>query len=187
MRAAKYWSAKKGERICACGCGVATPSFGGFGKSYNMYATERCRGRVHDRKRPIPHTLRASRIKASLKHYYRVWGPKRAAARAEARKARGWPPYGSWESKWTASIKKKYGMERCDYDRLLLAQSGICPICSGQMKRPHVDHDHDTGVVRGLLCHACNKGLGQFRDDQQLLIQAVRYLGDARRNSLKLA
>ncbi len=57
-------------------------------------------------------------------------------------------------------------------------QGGGCAICG---KRPgkvslHVDHDHETGEVRGLLCVGCNNALGQFRDDLELLARASDYL-----------
>lgn len=57
------------------------------------------------------------------------------------------------------------------------AQSGRCAICHDQFeKRPHVDHCHTTGTVRGLLCHLCNVGLGAFRDNTKRLQSAIDYL-----------
>lgn len=54
---------------------------------------------------------------------------------------------------------------------------GMCAICR---ERPaeHVDHDHETGEVRGVLCFTCNVGLGNFRDRPDLLDKAVHYLED---------
>jgi hypothetical protein len=60
---------------------------------------------------------------------------------------------------------RRFGLTPPDYARLLLAQDGVCGIC----KRPpknlplHVDHDHQTMEIRGLLCHRCNRGLGFFK------------------------
>ena len=45
--------------------------------------------------------------------------------------------------------------------------------------RFHIDHDHSTGKVRGLLCTACNMGLGLFKDDPEMLLRAIDYLEDA--------
>ncbi len=74
----------------------------------------------------------------------------------------------------------KYGMTLVDYQNLLESQGGVCAICGSEKScadRPlAVDHCHDTGVVRGLLCSSCNSGLGYFRDDPNRLEAAVRYL-----------
>ena len=56
---------------------------------------------------------------------------------------------------------KQLGIDDAEYERLLEAQGGHCALCPSTPKtrRLHVDHDHKTGTVRGLLCHRCNRGL----------------------------
>lgn len=77
-------------------------------------------------------------------------------------------------------LLRTYGMSVEGYDALLAVQNGVCAIC-GQAPRNgyslHVDHDHATGRVRGLLCFKHNNALGDFDDDPDLLMAAVRYLG----------
>lgn len=79
-----------------------------------------------------------------------------------------------------------YGLTQDEYEALLAMQGGLCAICrhpetarhqSGQVRSLAVDHDHATGLVRGLLCTNCNHGLGKFKDDPELLRQAITYLG----------
>lgn len=73
----------------------------------------------------------------------------------------------------------KYGMTIEDYDRMFAEQNGGCAICGGTPTRTehlHVDHDHETGRIRGLLCDSCNLGLGKFRDDPDVLAKAAAYL-----------
>ena len=79
-------------------------------------------------------------------------------------------------------LKRRFGLTLADYATLLAAQGGGCAICG----RPepergslHVDHDHETGVVRGLLCFRCYGGLGQFDEDAERLVDAAAYLGGA--------
>lgn len=55
-------------------------------------------------------------------------------------------------------------------------QKGLCAICHKPMKKPNTDHCHVTGLVRGILCVFCNRALGRFRDDLNLLQAAVAYL-----------
>ena len=73
-------------------------------------------------------------------------------------------------------LKRKYGIGVEEYNRLLLAQNNQCAICLTKSGTLHVDHDHETGQVRGLLCYNCNMGLGRFKDSSKFLNAAVSYL-----------
>jgi hypothetical protein len=72
-------------------------------------------------------------------------------------------------------LKKRYGIGADEFDELVRQQGGVCAIC-GRENPEHVDHDHDTGEVRGILCFNCNGGLGQFRDSIDALRAAAAYL-----------
>lgn len=72
-----------------------------------------------------------------------------------------------------------YGMAQDEVEQMVEQQRGACLICERPLgSRAHVDHDHATGKVRGVLCFNCNGGLGQFRDDPDLLRRAADYLDD---------
>lgn len=73
---------------------------------------------------------------------------------------------------------KRYGLTPDGFDAMLAGQGGACAICSGQVTARgwHVDHCHETGTVRGILCHQCNVGLGHFKDDPVRLAAAIAYL-----------
>ena len=78
---------------------------------------------------------------------------------------------------------KAYGLSLKEYNELLESQGNCCCICQTKVPRGaskkgrfHVDHNHTTGEVRGLLCHDCNTGLGLFKDDPNVLSKAIEYL-----------
>ncbi|MFZ6002544.1 MAG: endonuclease VII domain-containing protein [Actinomycetota bacterium] len=79
--------------------------------------------------------------------------------------------------------RRTYGITADEVDEMLDAQNGGCAICGAKPERlasMHVDHDHDLGHLRGLLCIACNQGLGQFRDNPEILLRAIVYLRQRR-------
>lgn len=73
-----------------------------------------------------------------------------------------------------------YGLTIEKYKTLLKLQGGVCAICKGKEKTKrgylHVDHNHETGKVRGLLCQNCNKGIGLFKEKESNLFWAIFYL-----------
>lgn len=76
-------------------------------------------------------------------------------------------------------LMTKYGITLDYYDKLLEVQNYCCDICKNVNKserRLCVDHNHTTGKVRGLLCDTCNTALGKFRDNVDLLNEAIKYL-----------
>lgn len=86
-------------------------------------------------------------------------------------------------------LERTYGITLQQYDEMLSAQGGKCAICKEDCNRSTserlcVDHCHETGLVRGLLCFKCNVGLGRFDDDTSILYRAIDYLKKAQ--SIKL-
>lgn len=75
-------------------------------------------------------------------------------------------------------LYSRYGLTMDDYESILASQKGVCAICGMPPgRRPlSVDHCHDTGAVRGLLCHSCNTGIGFLKDSVDLLKKAAKYL-----------
>lgn len=79
-----------------------------------------------------------------------------------------------------ATNMKKYGMTPETYDALLHEQEGRCAICrahqSEMTRRFDIDHNHETGEVRGLLCYSCNRAIGLLKDDPEIVDSASAYL-----------
>ncbi len=110
--------------------------------------------------------------------------PEKLAEAAEhKRKARAADPAKYTAIARKAALKFKYKMTPEDYDARVLKQGGCCALCGkpvAEGKRLVVDHDHKTGLVRGLLHPACNTGLGKLGDNLEGLALAVAYLEKAR-------
>lgn len=108
-------------------------------------------------------------------------------------------PVASRRISFRSNLKRFYGLTENEYSGMFDAQNGKCAVCElhlvsqldetrinskGQGHAPNnfarVDHCHTTGEIRGLLCFSCNVGLGKFKDDEELLLRAVRYLRNLR-------
>lgn len=78
------------------------------------------------------------------------------------------------------SLKKNYGISMNEYRAMLEAQNGCCKICkkhySRFTRRLHVDHNHETGKIRELLCHHCNAAIGLLDESIDLFLEAINYL-----------
>lgn len=110
---------------------------------------------------------------------------KAAAWRLENRER-----YRDWQKQYTKrtetqrrkrSLAENYGISPDDYEAILASQGHKCACCQcsspgGRSSHFHVDHDHITGTVRGLLCTRCNLGIGKLGDDICSLLDAVNYL-----------
>ena len=75
----------------------------------------------------------------------------------------------------------RYGISIDDYDDMLRSQNGVCAICgtskiAKNKTRFAIDHCHNTGRIRGLLCTNCNSGIGKLKDNPNILIKAYEYL-----------
>jgi hypothetical protein len=88
------------------------------------------------------------------------------------------------------SLKANYGIALGTYSDMVTAQNGKCAICAsdkpGGKGRFHVDHCHDTGEIRGLLCHNCNLGIGYLKHDPRLFDAAKRYVEVFSQTSLRM-
>lgn len=119
-----------------------------------------------------------------LKEYGKRYRSENAERLAEYRRERQQRPEYR-RANFDRHLRRTYGITADDYDEMLAGQGGGCAICesptSGDPRRPrlHVDHCHDTGKVRGLLCSDCNRALGQFKDCPDRLVAAADYIRKA--------
>lgn len=131
---------------------------------------------------------------ACRRSYHRDIEKSRSQLRKRARKKKYWKSRASKE--WVAQNKHKirgrryertYGITGEQYHEMLVSQSGVCAICGNEQVGGHrllcVDHCHNSGQVRGLLCVSCNTGLGQFKDNPEFLKSAIRYLKEHKRKA----
>ena len=162
------------ERVCL-DCHVVKPvsEFHGKGKTakgikkYQSYCRPCAnkRRRVREKNDPLFNDKR--------KKYMKKANDKRTP---EQRKKE--PSYSSYFK----DIKKIYGLTKEEYQALLTLQNNSCAICQvnftkrGTKRKPHIDHDHVTGRIRGVLCGPCNMGIGQLKDSIDIIESALKYL-----------
>lgn len=113
----------------------------------------------------------ANTCKACKKSYERVWNKENA------------------DHVHLKQVVKRYGISAEHWNRLFEAQGGCCAICEKHQStlpcRLVVDHCHDSGVVRGLLCRNCNSAIGMLEERTEVLQAAVDYLSKPRLKAVK--
>jgi len=126
----------------------------------------------------------------AAKHERYVANPEPVKNRARQWQKENADRHAAWQREYRAQphrkladraghLKRKFGLTLAQYDELLASQNGGCAICGDAPEAGtslHIDHDHDTGAVRGLLCVRCNNALGQLKEDAQLVRAAAAYL-----------
>jgi len=118
----------------------------------------------------VPTVEKRKRANASQKKYYQNNREDILPKKREEKKRNA-------DKYWHRDLKRKYGITKEEYTRLLEKQNGTCAICHGtQHVRLDVDHCHSTGRVRGLLCRRCNLMIGHGRNDLNILKKAIQYL-----------
>jgi hypothetical protein len=87
------------------------------------------------------------------------------------------------DSRLNTLLKSVYGITLCQYNALLKLQKNKCAICGVDStklrRRLDVDHDHNTGTIRGLLCNRCNQAIGLLGENKKNLTNALRYMEKA--------
>ena len=113
---------------------------------------------------------------------------KGACKECQSRSAREWQAANRERAtlnRWRSAIKINYGMSEQEWHELLQQQGGGCAICgetasielsTGTVQRMSVDHCHNSGKIRGILCNTCNRAIGLLKDDARLLRRAADYL-----------
>jgi len=137
-------------------------------------------GAAHRERARIWRDANRDRVRAySRKHYQAHIEEERERSRARAAATR---PARAITNR-RAGLRR-YGLTPEAYDAMLAEQAGVCAICRrperatalGKIIPLAVDHDHRTGAVRGLLCRDCNRAIGLFVDDPEILAAAMAYL-----------
>ena len=148
---------------------------------------ERFDQRMANRRRADCHPDRPLRARGMCDKCYRQWWrsnpDNQAIERERGRIAQQAKYQARPRSERRAIILSKYGITPDDYDLILEQQDNRCAACHGYSNRVlEVDHCHETGKIRGLLCHNCNSALGHAKDDVNRLWDLVEYLGRAGRD-----
>ena len=118
--------------------------------------------------------------------YSRKWYATRTVTEKENVLARGRKRHKTWTAanrehireKW---LQKAYGITSTEFSAMARKQGNSCAICAtpidvSDKHSCHVDHRHADGLIRGILCSKCNRGIGFFNDDPMLLLAAAQYV-----------
>ncbi|MGH2756000.1 MAG: endonuclease VII domain-containing protein [Actinomycetota bacterium] len=160
------------EKICVK-CGVQKPLTEFYkqaglrdGHRNDCKACIAKRVRENYRRNPEPFIRRTQRWRARHPKRYQELLERNRTVNRERRR----------EQARVSHLRRAYGLSIEVYGFLCVAQANRCAVCRTEVEKLHVDHEHGTGRVRGLLCGKCNKAIGLLNDDPELLRVASRYL-----------
>lgn len=137
-------------------------------RAYRKANPDKCRAEAKRQRDKNPAAAREKRRRNRLAHPEKTRAKKRRYVETHPEQVK-------------AGRLRPLGFTLESYNAALLAQGNRCAICTTAFSalpsaQVHADHDHATGVPRGVLCHQCNTGLGMFKDSAERLFAAIRYL-----------
>ena len=127
-------------------------------------------------------TCKVCGLEKNISDFYTRRNDCKDCKNAAARKIRKEQPerYAKYKKRANEYLKeRRYGITQDQFNQMLVDQNNMCKICSTEFKSTkdtHIDHCHDTNIVRGLLCNNCNLALGQFNDNTDNMDNAIKYL-----------
>ena len=151
-----------------------------FDKAYAIYCSKRCSNAAayinrRDNKSPLGHTRCANCGEKFLQKRSIQFCCSKLCSSALYRRTRI-----SSDKKRDYRRRYTYGVTPDDWSRMWTEQEGLCKICPKPLGLDDgsyaIDHCHDSGLVRGILCRECNLGLGYFKDSPELLRLAAQYV-----------
>ena len=157
------------------------PKCGEFTRYVSSYSCYACSIKRGLEKLSNSELMRPYRTKRKNSHRLKKWR-KNNPIKVKEQKQRAVSWYDKHPDRYfKAYILKRYGLTVDEYDNIIKQQSNLCAICYTDFqflskKKIHIDHDHKTNKVRGILCHNCNAGLGLFKDNPLFLQKAIQYL-----------
>jgi len=156
-------------------CGVDKPLDEYWNHPNGKYGKRpRCKACVKEENAEFEKTYRPKRQDKS-----QAWYESNKDAVKEGREKIGWRWKYKPENKRNHNLKARYGISAKEYDALLARQNGKCAICGLEMdegKRLAVDHDHETGKVRGILHVRCNSAIALFKASPEICRKEAEYL-----------
>ena len=167
--------------LCRCSCG-REKSVRGNGLLIGRSKSCGCM-------RPVGSQWTAEQHRASKKKYRQSIPDYRSK---ESRRWRNADPERCRIARREQNLQGKYGITSAQAATLYARQGNACAICLdpaplGGRSGAHIDHDHSTGAIRGILCGSCNLGIGKFHDDPAKLDAAAAYLRQAKRTCVRRA
>jgi coproporphyrinogen III oxidase len=127
-------------------------------------------------------TCKVCGVEKNISDFYARRNDCKDCKNAAARKIRKEQPekYAKYKKRANEYLKeRRYGITQDQFNQMLVDQNNMCRICSNEFKSTkdtHIDHCHNSSIVRGLLCNNCNMALGQFNDNLDIMENAIKYL-----------